>query len=57
MSIKLWVQTIEQADILEVKDAIGSAVDMMQAMRSSICSLISKVIIPNAFLIVLIVLV
>ncbi|XP_038989968.1 QWRF motif-containing protein 2 [Phoenix dactylifera] len=32
-----------KADIQEVKDAVDSAVDMMQAMGSSICSLLSKV--------------
>ncbi|KAA8545783.1 hypothetical protein F0562_020766 [Nyssa sinensis] len=31
------------ADIQSVKDAIGSAVDVMQSMASSICSLLSKV--------------
>ncbi|XP_065016562.1 QWRF motif-containing protein 2-like [Musa acuminata AAA Group] len=32
-----------KADLLEVKDAISSALDIMQAMGSSICSLLSKV--------------
>ncbi|KAG1366879.1 putative QWRF motif-containing protein 2 [Cocos nucifera] len=32
-----------KADIQEVKDAVGSAVDVMQAMGSSICSLLSQV--------------
>ncbi|MBA0573079.1 hypothetical protein Golob_000373, partial [Gossypium lobatum] len=31
------------ADIQNLKDAISSAVEMMQAMASSICSLLSKV--------------
>lgn len=31
------------ADIQSLKDAVGSAVDVMQAMASSICSLLSKV--------------
>ncbi|KAF8404905.1 hypothetical protein HHK36_009800 [Tetracentron sinense] len=31
-----------RADIQNVKDALGSAVDVMQAMASSICSLLSK---------------
>ncbi|RVW72403.1 QWRF motif-containing protein 2 [Vitis vinifera] len=30
------------ADIQSLKDAVGSAVDVMQAMASSICSLLSK---------------
>ena len=33
-----------QADVHNVKDAISSAVDVMQAMASSICLLLSKVI-------------
>ncbi|XP_073105125.1 QWRF motif-containing protein 2 isoform X2 [Elaeis guineensis] len=32
-----------KADIQEVKDAVGSVVDVMQAMGSSICSLLSQV--------------
>ena len=32
-----------QADVQNLKDAVGSAVDVMQAMASSICSLSSKV--------------
>ncbi|XP_072972665.1 QWRF motif-containing protein 2-like [Typha angustifolia] len=32
-----------KADIQEVKESVGSAVDVMQAMASSICSLLSKV--------------
>ncbi|KAJ4963892.1 hypothetical protein NE237_023831 [Protea cynaroides] len=32
-----------KVDIQNVKDAVGSAVDVMQAMASSICSLLSKV--------------
>ncbi|XAR72956.1 hypothetical protein NMG60_11019773 [Bertholletia excelsa] len=31
------------ADVQSIKDAIGSAVDVMQAMASSMCSLLSKV--------------
>lgn len=34
---------VHQADILEVKHAVSSAVDVMQSMGSSICSLLSKV--------------
>lgn len=33
----------QQADIQSLKEAIGSAVDVMQAMASSICSLLPKV--------------
>lgn len=33
----------QQADIQKVKDAVGSAVDVMQALGSSICTLLSKV--------------
>ena len=35
---------ILQADIQNLKDAVGSAVDVMQVMGSSIYSLVSKVI-------------
>ena len=38
------VLLLRQADVQSVKDAIGSAVDVMQAMSSSIYSLLSKVI-------------
>lgn len=33
-----------QADAQNLKEALGSAVDVMQAMASSTCSLLSKVI-------------
>ncbi|XP_074562195.1 QWRF motif-containing protein 2-like [Curcuma longa] len=42
-TLRLPIVSGAKADVLEVKDAIGSAVDMMQAMRFSICSLLSKV--------------
>jgi hypothetical protein len=32
-----------QADIQDVKNAVGSAVDIMQTIGSSICSLLAKV--------------
>ena len=41
-----------QADIQDVKNAVGSAVDIMQTIGSSICSLLAKVLFtPNYFLI------
>ncbi|XP_074584452.1 QWRF motif-containing protein 2-like isoform X2 [Curcuma longa] len=42
-TLRLPIVSGAKADILEVKDAVASAVDMMQAMGSSICSLLSKV--------------
>jgi QWRF family len=33
----------KQADIQEVKEAVGTAVDVMNSMATSICSLLSKV--------------
>ncbi|CAL9152698.1 unnamed protein product [Musa hybrid cultivar] len=42
-TLRLPIVNGAKADIIEVKDAIGSAVDMMQAIGSSICSLLSKV--------------
>ncbi|KAJ8460586.1 hypothetical protein OPV22_033512 [Ensete ventricosum] len=42
-TLRLPVVSGAKADILEVKDAVGSTVDMMQAMESSIFSLLSKV--------------
>ncbi|KAI6678159.1 hypothetical protein NL676_038955 [Syzygium grande] len=39
-----------QADVQKLKDAMGSAVDVMQAMASSICSLSLKVEEMNSFL-------
>ncbi|XP_065015721.1 QWRF motif-containing protein 2-like isoform X1 [Musa acuminata AAA Group] len=42
-TLRLPVVSGAKADILEVKDAVGSTVDMMQAMGSSIFSLLSKV--------------
>lgn len=38
---------LSQADIQDVKDAICSAVDVMQGMASSICSLVPKVVLLN----------
>ena len=38
-----------QADVHNVKDAISSAVDVMQAMASSICLLLSKVILLKLY--------
>lgn len=35
--------SVQQADLQKVKDAVSSAVDVMQAMGSSICPLLSKV--------------
>lgn len=43
-----FVWSFQQADIEDVKDAVGSAVDVMQAMASSICSLLSKVHAPSS---------
>ncbi|KAJ0973718.1 hypothetical protein J5N97_015683 [Dioscorea zingiberensis] len=42
-TLRLPIVSGAKADILEVKHAVGSAVDVMQAMGSSICSLLSKV--------------
>ncbi|XP_043713575.1 QWRF motif-containing protein 2-like [Telopea speciosissima] len=42
-TLRLPVVCGAKADIQNVKDAVGSAVDVMQAMASSICSLLSKV--------------
>lgn len=39
----LHLFTFVQADVPKLKDAICSAVDVMQAMSSSICSLLPKV--------------
>lgn len=39
----LFIFPLHQADIQNLKDAVGSAVDVMQAMASSICSLSLKV--------------
>ncbi|XP_058069908.1 QWRF motif-containing protein 2-like [Magnolia sinica] len=41
-TLRLPVTGGARADIQKVKDAVGSAVDVMQAMGSSICSLLSK---------------
>lgn len=38
-----------QADVLTVKNAVSSAVDIMQAMGSSICHLLSKVSLEGSF--------
>ena len=38
-----------QADVLTVKNAVSSAVDIMQAMGSSICHLLSKVSLKGPF--------
>ncbi|RVX00058.1 Protein snowy cotyledon 3 [Vitis vinifera] len=43
-TLRLPVVSGARADIQNLKDAICSAVDVMQAMASSICSLLSKVI-------------
>uniref|UniRef100_A0A6I9Q962 QWRF motif-containing protein 2 n=1 Tax=Elaeis guineensis var. tenera TaxID=51953 RepID=A0A6I9Q962_ELAGV len=42
-TLRLPVVGGAKADIQEVKDAVGSVVDVMQSMGSSICSLLSKV--------------
>ncbi|KAI3831755.1 hypothetical protein MKX03_002527 [Papaver bracteatum] len=42
-TLRLPVVGGARADIQNVKDAVGSAVDVMQAMASSICYLLSKV--------------
>ncbi|WOK92343.1 hypothetical protein Cni_G01034 [Canna indica] len=42
-TLRLPIVSGTKADILELKDAVGSAVDMMQAMGSSLCYLLSKV--------------
>ncbi|XP_074587348.1 QWRF motif-containing protein 2-like isoform X2 [Curcuma longa] len=42
-TVRLPIVSGAKMDILELKDTVGSAVDMMQAMGSSICSLLSKV--------------
>ncbi|KAG6509688.1 hypothetical protein ZIOFF_027688 [Zingiber officinale] len=42
-TLRLPIVSGAKADILEVKDAVGSALNMMQVMGSSICSLLSKV--------------
>ncbi|KAG1342067.1 QWRF motif-containing protein 2 [Cocos nucifera] len=47
-TLRLPVVGGAKADIQEVKDAVGSVVDVMQSMGSSICSLLSK---PNIIII------
>ncbi|KAB2619481.1 QWRF motif-containing protein 2 [Pyrus ussuriensis x Pyrus communis] len=42
-TLRLPVVGVARADVYNVKDAISSAVDVMQAMASSICLLLSKV--------------
>lgn len=42
-TLRLPIVSGARADILEVKHAVSSAVDVMQSMGSSICSLLSKV--------------
>ncbi|XP_073007853.1 QWRF motif-containing protein 2-like [Typha latifolia] len=42
-TLRLPVGSGAKADIQDVKEAVGSAVDIMQAMGSSICSLLPKV--------------
>ncbi|URE48165.1 hypothetical protein MUK42_25406 [Musa troglodytarum] len=42
-TVRLPIKEGAKADVLAVKNAIGSAVDVMQAMSSSICHLLSKV--------------
>jgi hypothetical protein len=39
----LLLCSLLQADVITVKNAVSSAVDIMQAMRSSVCHLLSKV--------------
>jgi hypothetical protein len=39
----LFLCSLLQADVLTVKNAVSSAVDIMQAMGSSVCHLLSKV--------------
>lgn len=43
MNMKRKLCILLQADVLNVKDAICSAMDVMQAMASSICLLSPKV--------------
>ncbi|KAF8377631.1 hypothetical protein HHK36_031013 [Tetracentron sinense] len=50
-TLRLPVVGGARADIQNVKDVVGSAVDVMQAMASSICSLLSKVKLLLFFLI------
>lgn len=53
----LFLGSLSQADIQNVKDAICSAVDVMQGMASSICSLLTKVVLLSLFVIFLVLLV
>lgn len=53
----LFLSSLSQADIQNVKDAICSAVDVMQGMASSICSLLTKVVLLSLFVIFLVLLV
>ena len=41
--------SLMQADVLTVKNVVSSAVDIMQAMGSSICHLLSKVSLKGPF--------
>ena len=42
-----------QADVLTVKNAVSSAVDIMQAMGSSVCNLLTKVKLKVFFMLLL----
>lgn len=53
----MFLGSLSQADIQNVKDAICSAVDVMQGMASSICSLLTKVVLLSLFVIFLVLLV
>ncbi|MBA0693479.1 hypothetical protein Goari_003851, partial [Gossypium aridum] len=49
-TFRLPVVSGARADVQKLKDAICSAVDVMQAMASSICSLLSRVAKLNSLL-------
>ena len=51
LKLKFFFATLYlQADIQDVKNAVGSAVDIMQTIGSSICTLLAKVLCPlNCF--------
>nr|CAB3448192.1 unnamed protein product [Digitaria exilis] len=48
-TLRLPVSGGAKADVLTVKNAVSSAVDIMQAMGSSICHLLSKVSSKSSF--------
>jgi hypothetical protein len=50
--VKLIVYLL-QADVLTVKNAVSSAVDIMQAMGSSVCNLLTKVKVKGLFMLLL----